>query len=316
MIMTLIVLALDALDAGLVEEWELDNLKLNNHKQIETFDYSRDKPYTLEVWPSVATGVHPKEHGIGGKEHSGWSTSLNPLFSFASKFLSLRARSKIGDILESIGFKQEYNVPEKDLDTFMDGEGRTVHNWPGIYNREEIVYMWEIGKEPDYSIDKLNRLVFGKTAEHFGWAREMLNYNLELAALHNHSLDILGHSYTYSDEGIEGSETAGSENHLDELESAYIKVDRFVGELEESLGDDDEILILSDHGMKNDVLDDDEFGEHSYRAFASTTMSKELPESVLDFREWIEKNIEEVNQEDKGTVNMPTEQLRELGYID
>ena len=317
--MTLIVLALDALDAGLVEEWELDNLKLNNHKQIETFSGDRGQPHTIEVWPSIATGLRPEEHGINRDNASEWSTLLNPFFKIGAKFLSYRMRMKVGSILESFGFVHDYSLSEVDCETFMDGERRAVHNWPCVENSDELKEMWKIFEEEVYTVEELNRLTFGKSAEQFGWAREMLNYNLELAAVHIHALDVLGHSYTTYDEDIGALTNSGEfyegPGNIDNLKEAYEKVGRFVKEIENNLDEEDDILILSDHGMKNSILDDDDLGKHSFRAFASTTMDKDLPDSVFEYKEWIEDGLIEVH-EDEETVNMPKEQLRELGYIE
>ena len=300
--MTLIVLALDAVDAGLVEEWEIESLMLEQNREIETFDYSKPWPYTLEVWPSIATGKHPREHGVDGENSSNWSTSLNPLFNLGSKILPDKLRMRIGAILEDAGL--EYSIREVDCETFMDGENRVVHNWPCVANSEVLDEMWDIFKEDSYTVEELNRIVFGKSAGQFGWAREMLNYNLELAAVHIHALDIMGHTYTTSEE-----------HTLDDLRASYEKAGKFIDEIRDEMNKDDDILILSDHGMTNSLFDE-EPGIHSYRAFASTTIDEPLPKSVFDYKDWIEENCSEIKDENQENVSMPKEQLKELGYID
>jgi len=81
------------------------------------------------------------------------------------------------------------------------------------------------------------------------------------------------------------------------------------------MSDEDELLILSDHGMTNELIDDQnvDFGVHSFRAFAATTSDDPLPESVFDVRDWIEAHVEDAEEED--AMEMPKERLRELGYI-
>jgi hypothetical protein len=317
--MTLIVLGIDALDAGLVEEWDIEELKLEQHKEIETFSYGKDQPFTVEVWPSIATGLTPDEHGVSEHSTGEWSTILNPFFNIASRFLSDSVRKGLGSILESIGFTHDYELPEVDEDTFMDGENRTVHNWPSVSNNEELKEMWNVAtlkslEEDMYKISILNRKVFGKGAEQFGWAREMLNHNLELAAVHIHTLDILGHAYSTPNINYKGR--SDGKKNIDNLCEAYERVGDFVDEIVDSMGDNDELLIISDHGMKNTCIDNEEFGKHSYRAYAATTIDCELPSSVLDYKEWIEDNVSDIESDSNEKIDMPTEQLKDLGYIE
>jgi len=67
--MTVVVLALDALDAGLVDHFDLDAVRLESGGEIETFANTQSVPYTPEVWATVATGLEPAEHGITGGWH-------------------------------------------------------------------------------------------------------------------------------------------------------------------------------------------------------------------------------------------------------
>ncbi|MFB1065913.1 hypothetical protein ACEWFR_18690, partial [Natrinema sp. H-ect4] len=64
--MTVVVLALDALDAGLVDHFDLEAVRLESGGEIETFANTQSVPYTPEVWATVATGLEPAEHGITG----------------------------------------------------------------------------------------------------------------------------------------------------------------------------------------------------------------------------------------------------------
>jgi hypothetical protein len=319
--MTLIVLGIDALDAGLVEEWDIEELKLEQHKEIESLSSDWDRPHTIEVWPSVATGLTPDEHGIKRETASDWSYIPNYFHRIASKLLTYKVRMKIGSLLEYFG--DDYELPEVDEDTFMDGENRTVHNWPSVSNNEELKEMWRIFQMDGSEINKLEMKVFGKGAEQFGWAREMLNHNLELAAVHIHTLDVLGHSYTLNKQDVDsdivnvkGGKYKESEGNIDNLREAYERVGDFVDEIVDSMGDNDELLIISDHGMKNSLLDNSDFGSHSYRAYAATTVDCELPSSVLDYKGWIEDNVSDIESDSNEKIDMPTEQLKDLGYID
>jgi predicted AlkP superfamily phosphohydrolase/phosphomutase len=61
---TLTVLGIDAADYRLARQWDCSNILLGNSQEIQTFSYSLDVPATLEVWPTIATGKLPQEHGI------------------------------------------------------------------------------------------------------------------------------------------------------------------------------------------------------------------------------------------------------------
>ena len=100
------------------------------------------------------------------------------------------------------------------------------------------------------------------------------------------------------------------------LKQVYRRVGNFVDEIVESLSEDDDLLPLSDHGISVTFLDSDQDNDpnsHLWRAYASTT-TDQIPEDV-DVREWIESHLLEPSAE-TNDVEMPVEQLRELGYID
>jgi hypothetical protein len=117
--MTPVIFGLDALDAALVEHWDLDVFKLTQHKQIETFGYGDKTPYTLEVWPSIATGLHPEKHGITAKDSSDWE---NPMLDFFSQFahhLPGNLQSRLGACFES-NTSSDFALAETSSKTFFD----------------------------------------------------------------------------------------------------------------------------------------------------------------------------------------------------
>jgi len=297
----LLVLALDALDYEHVEQFDVPALELAQCQPIDTFSYMKDQPYTLEVWPTVATGLGPEEHGLTGGGTSEWD---NPAVDFLSKFtakLGGNTRDRLGNLAESLT-GAEYSIPETDTEHVFQGEGRVVHNWPGVYNSEELMRVWDTANpdEGEQTIQGFEREIFGIGAEQFGWAREMLHHDLSLAGCHIHTLDMCGHIYRHDEE---------------RYRHTYERVNEWVADLRDNLGQEDELLILSDHGIHTAWDSSDvEPGRHSNRAMAATTMDTELFDDVHDVREWIEAGIEEA-EISHDQVNVPTEQLEELGYI-
>ena len=297
----LLVLALDALDHEHVEHFDVPALELEQSQPIETFSYMKDQPYTLEVWPTVATGLGPEAHGLTGGGTSEWD---NPALDFLSKFtakLGGNTRDKLGNIAESIT-GSTYSIPETNAGHVFEGEGRTVHNWPGVHNSAELKRVWDTANpdEGDQTVKGFEREIYGIAAEQFGWVREMLNHDLALAGCHIHTLDMCGHIYRYDEE---------------RYRATYRRVNDWVAEIRDNLGDDDELLLLSDHGIHTSWDSSSvEAGRHSERAMAATTLDEDLFTNVRDARDWIERFTDDVTVANNH-VDIPTDQLEDLGYI-
>jgi hypothetical protein len=305
--MTLVVLGMDAMDAEQVEYFDCENMILDTYGGLETVAYDRTYPYTLQVWPTIATGLSPTEHGVAAGGESEWD---NPFLELASKIISprvsMQTRAKLGRIAESVT-ESEWKIGETDEATFFDGEGRFVHNWPGVTESHWVERIWrEIDRTADKGVpqEDFDRRIWGIAGQQFGWIREMLDHDASLVASHIHILDPSGHSYSTN------------EKHYREF---YEKVDRYIGKIRRDMDDEDELLILSDHGMQVEWLGDDDISEHSWRAFSASTLSTR-PTDVHDVREWIEDHIKfhEKKFEQRGETNLdlPEDTLRDLGYIE
>lgn len=299
--MTLVVLGLDALDAALVDEFHLDGLQLESSTRMETVAHARDEPYTPEAWATAATGLYPREHGIS----TGTSSWDNPIIDFLSNYaghISMSWRSKLGNLIEETT-GAEYTIAEVDAPTMFDGDDRIVHNWPGVHNGDELKRAWDIMWREGQTEAEFERDISGLAAEQFGWAREMLEHGVAVTGVHIHLLDATGHAYC---------------DQRSELRDSYERAEKFVREIEADLGDEDELLILSDHGMVVDFYSDEDDrsqqpGSHSWRAFASSTTGS-VPESVFEVREWVDDHAESTASESK-RLNIDEERLRDLGYI-
>jgi hypothetical protein len=300
--MTLVVLALDAVDVRHAEDFGCENLLLDRHTEMQSVAHRLDHPHTGEAWPSIATGLHPTEHGLSG--HGEWDSAvLTGLSRLASALnVSGEIRDRIGDTIKA-KTDHEWSLQLVDEPTFLDGDHRAVHNWPGVYRNESLHYIWGLfsgASKKELSEEMLVREAFTEAASKFGWVHEAIDHEVELAATHVHVIDVLGHLYA---------------EDRDKYREVYEKIDRWVGDLRATLGPDDELLILSDHGMEAAWIEGDENpGSHSWRAIASTTIDDEPPDNALDVREWVEAHVIplDVAQTD---ADLPEEQLRQLGYI-
>jgi predicted AlkP superfamily pyrophosphatase or phosphodiesterase len=300
--MTLVIIGIDALDSGLVDYFDAGSFELNRSSEMETYANMKEDPYTPEVWATVATGLEPDEHGVTGEGTSEWG---NPLLELASKFtgrLPQQTRARLGDIAEAFS-GGEYTIGRTDAPSMFDDEGRVVHTWPGVASAENVLAMWSLMRENNIDgvpVAEFRRRAFGDGVQQFAWAREMLDYEVALAGTHVHTLDVLGHAFA---------------NDEEMFRSAYAKVGGWVDEVIDALGEGDDLLLLSDHGMRTSFYDDEKVGAHSFRAFASTTKEVPPPESVFEVRAWIEENIDVRVEADQGDVELPVEELRDLGYI-
>ncbi|WP_126661928.1 alkaline phosphatase family protein [Haloterrigena salifodinae] len=305
--MTVVVLALDALDAGLIDHFDLDSFRLESGGEIETFANTQDVPYTPEVWATVATGLEPSEHGITGGGTSEWQNPALDLASTVTGHLDESTRGTLGKLVRSRTGTRE-RIGETDRESMFDADDAVVHNWPGVHDGTPLQRAWDLMNAVAEGMPRseFERELFGLCAQQFGWAREMLAHPVSIAGVHVHTLDAAGHAYA-DDEAALGR--------------AYERVGEFVQEIVAALGEDDELLVVSDHGMRTEFYPPDA-GEkpasHSWRAYASSTADT-YPKSVYDVRRWVEERAAEsgagASDSDEG-IDMPTERLRELGYLD
>lgn len=299
--MTLVVLALDAVDIRLAKRFGAENLMLDNYVEFETLAHAFEYPHTGEAWPSIATGLHPSDHGVTGQGQ--WDNPVLTLLSRLAHRLNVSGdlRSRLGDAIKEMT-GQTWNLQLVDEATFLDGEYRAVHNWPGVYRNESIRYIWGLyQKLMDGELSEATHIreAYTEAASKFGWLHEAIEHEGELAATHVHTIDIFGHLY-FDDE--------------DRYREVYADVDEWVGELRAALGDEDELLLLSDHGMQVSWFDDVDPGEHSWHPIASTTLDAP-PEDALSVKSWVEDNVETVSTT-RTEVDVPEEQLKDLGYIE
>jgi hypothetical protein len=296
---TLAVLALDAADLALARRWDCANLLLSRAGELETFSYSLDTPFTPEVWTTVATGLHPDDHGVKD-DAADWDSVPLRLASLVTQFFPSELRSRLGQPFRERGHRQEITRTEVDH-AFTDG---TVFGWPGISDADHLSQAWSWASDAEYgdlTDDELRRNALGNTGKEVGWLVSMAAAGVPIAGVHAHALDLAGHIYARREEA---------------LRAYYEHVDDLVGMARERV---ERLVVLSDHGMGVSWLDDPEPGTHSDRAMvaATDTVTGDLPASVYDVREWLEANAgTDTTGDEQVGVDTARERLEELGYIE
>lgn len=295
--MTLVVLGLDAADYRLAKRWGCDELLLDRHSAFETESHSLGVPATLEVWPSIATGLRPDEHGVVLDPEN------RPTRPFLHR-LATRAIRQFPDMLEKklLDLKRsQFGAVKPTTDESHVFETGVVTNWPGITPCHDWVTEGEwfsAVTAGDMSEDEFDRNYLAHVGQQIGWAAGAAAAEYPVAGVHVHYLDHMGHLFA---------------KRPDRLREAYEVADSFVGWLREQV---DDVLVLSDHGMQTTATDDDSPGVHSWHAMTATSLDDAPPESVLDVRNWVEKRIDEPpDDENFGGVDAPTGHLRDLGYV-
>lgn len=299
--MTLVLIGLDALDVAQVDHYGIDTFRLRDWGEMESVSHQLDWPHTGEVWPTVATGLHPTEHGITMSGESEWDNLILELGSKFTGHLPNNVRGRLGRAAKRTT-GADWHIAYTDAETMFDAPGRMVHNWPGVHRNDVLEYVWkEIDHANDRSIpeQQFDAELTGIAASQFGYVLEMLDRGVPLAATHVHMLDAAGHAYRFNEE---------------HYRTFYERAAAFVERVLDALGAEDELLLLSDHGLRTDWLDDEDVGVHSWRAYSGTTADTR-PESVFDVREWVEERVEDVDWTVREDVDFDEEHLEDLGYI-
>lgn len=325
--MCLVVLGIDALDADIINPDKHKNLALSHYQPIETIISSSGEPSTHELWPTIITGLPPHEHGLILEDGVSWENSIISLGSCLADYTMPNSlQTRLGAwILNNTGqdaFRTSAKYyDKKGLPTVFSGyESKTI----GIPN-----YVTETEKEDrEHRLRKRMGKLFKRDVEAKGGhtsedpikfyelcmemsmirislvRRALRSKNYELVFGYTGGLDLIGHvSY-----------------NLPKLQMrAYKEIDDFVGELREDMSDEDELLIVSDHGLQN--------GVHTHQAMVAGTNPETVQSinSVLDVKNAIENRLIDDNHEpddidiiresDNEMHQNVKNQLENLGYM-
>ena len=325
--MTLVVLGIDALDPELVATDEHPALTLAAHRSIDTIDSMAGEPSTHELWPTIITGRRPADHGLVLDDGVAWEHPVLRYGSHVADYvLSDELQTRIGGWLLTRTSEDAFRVPasyyaDNDIPTVFDGRSSTAIGVPNyvtapddedrehqlrrhmgeLFERDAAATGGHRSADPDRFYERCLEMAMVRIAR---VRRALRSRQYELVFGYTSGLDLVGHvSYDRSDL----------------QRRAYAELDEFVGELRDDLGDGDELLLVSDHGLQE--------GLHTHEAMVAATTSTLVDSigSVVGIKAAIE---DELASTDHRPTDRPTEsataddargevrdQLEDLGYL-
>jgi len=325
--MTLVVFGIDALDPDIVDSETHRNLALHSHKAIETIVSESGEPSTHELWPTIITGLPPEEHGLVlGNDGVAWG---HPLLEFGSQVADVvlpgPLQSRIGAWLLTNTKADAFRTPasyfeRNDIATVFDAWRSKAIGIPNyvvdgnnhdrehslrtslgdLFERDPSATGGHRSADPESFYNDCLEMAMVRTARIRAALRSRA---FDLVFGYTSALDLVGH-VAYQSPGMQ--------------EAIYEEMDEFVGELRADLNGDDDLLILSDHGLQN--------GIHTDKAMVAATDPDLISpvESVTDIRETVEDHLEGTNfsaggrefaTERSGDATAVREQLEDLGYM-
>jgi predicted AlkP superfamily pyrophosphatase or phosphodiesterase len=324
--MTVVIFGIDALDPDLVDPDEHRNLTLDAYSRIETVVSSAGSPSTHELWPTIITGLRPDDHGLQLDDGVSWENPLLALgSSLADSLLPADVQTKLGAWLLNQTSQDAFRVPasyyaDNDLTTLFDGYLAKTLGIPNYVTdpddedrehtlRREMGSLFERdpeargGHRSDDPVEFYELCMEMSMVRTARVRRALRSRQYELVFGYTSGLDLVGH-VSYDSPGLQ--------------ERAYEELDNFVGELRRDLGNDDELVLLSDHGLQE--------GVHTEEAMLASTLPSLVDPvgSVLDVRAALEDELDTTDHQpsppDYGTRTGDGEetvrrQLEDLGYL-
>jgi predicted AlkP superfamily phosphohydrolase/phosphomutase len=248
--MKLAIIGIDALDPNLVERWRDDLPVLNGLIGRGTNGRLRSSypPLSVPAWPTLYTGKQGGKHGVYGftkrEQDSYERVPVN--------YTDVRAES-IWEALDTAGIRcGVMNVPLSYPPSELT-EGFVVAGWPTpnygqVCSRRDVLNDIESGIGQSYEVnpyplslefDELSndelydRISAGLWHHQEAFEYVLQSYDLDVFFGVFMAIDIASHNFAWDRE---------------RLHEMYIEQDRAVGTLLESLSDETDTIVLSDHG--------------------------------------------------------------------
>lgn len=342
--MTTVVLGWDGLDYQLVNNFGLADLFGKYNKNIDTFDNEElGKPHTMELWPSMITGLKPFEHGFRppnvDNSRASWENDRIDMISrIAQSLLPKPIRSFVGSRLRDTGAELDKGAhaseyQENGIETVFDGRKSLPINIPNYATEFDDYYQVALSRTgplseyinieqengtrtftPNIPLPELEIRLAKWLSIKLGIVETSIYRDYDLIFVWLSHIDTIGHLAPLTQSGWQ--------------ERAYNRAAQKTQFINESLGEEDTLVCVSDHGLQN--------GKHTHNAFLSSTDEVVLNEtqSVIDLRSALDSvtpssgnliglndypdirsEFRYENSSDRQTADQIHAQLEELGYL-
>ena len=338
------VLGWDGLDHQLVTDFGLADSFGDFYKKIDTFDNEKlGKPHTMELWPSMITGLSPSEHGFRPPNidttRASWENDKIDMISRISQFIVPKSvRTFIGSQLRDGGadFSRGADAAEytkKGIETVFDRRKSLPINIPNY--RTELDDHYQVAVSRTGPLSEYINVEQDNGEKAFTPNIPLPEVELRLAKWLSTKLGIVETSiyrdYDLIFVWLSHIDTVG---HLDPLtdtgwqERAYHRTAEKTEYIRELLTEEDTLICVSDHGLQD--------GQHTHEAFLGATDEAVLADtqSIVDLRSALDK-VTPTSEELSGIDEYPElrspfkyessnstqtadhihSQLKELGYL-
>jgi len=327
--MTTIVLGWDGLDPERVQQFGLTDAFGAHHTAVDTIaNGALGKPHTYELWPSIITGLPPGEHGIHADEYieAGWNSRLLSLAGRYSQLVPEAVRWRVGRLVRDHGAEYAFETPAYYADvgarTLFDDRNGVAVGIPNYRSAtdEQLQISMDRGAalseylevdtaadgstihRPSVDLATLGMRLESEAGEKLAAAANSLTTGADLVFVWLGYLDTVGHV---------APTVADSEGwYRDHYEHAA----QWTQFVRDRLGDDDELVCVSDHGLED--------GAHTERAFVGgSPPAVEGLEHILDVYDLVESVTPRhgagggYERDGSGEAERVQEQLEDLGYI-
>lgn len=295
----LFLIAIDGVDYPLAKE---QDMLLESHVRWDLEEFP--KLHTYRIWPSMYVGELPHRtedlpdplatKTANNNEVNWRSGSMRTLSRIAGKVIPHSIRKRIGAALINQELAKTEPNSEDWPTTVFDTVLSKVINVP-VYNpkqvQKELKSGWENRvRNDDAGLETLADLAANERKAVSDELDAALDRGYDLTWAYIYGPDIFGHvDYSYS--------------YPTEVERTWEEI---VIPLRDQLGPNDELVVVSDHGM----VDEGGVGEHRPPGwFATTIDTNDLPDSPTAVRGWIEDCL-------GARADRTEETLRDLGYLE
>jgi hypothetical protein len=333
----LIVVGLDSFDSDYyrsVSTQQIDSLAERGH--LEPFEeLGPNELYTPILWPSILAGEHPhtlfpeyyedSDDTPENKRSAYFERLLDSRIfqiphDMAARNLSASQKDRLYKYLDRAGI--ERNTTK--IDTIAE---EAFQFYQPVFSKSESYNLISLpGYNEDKNNKKLKQMMENPTAENGDFSVssdattfERLAAKDDMDRLIRLLQSIQSRKYDFIFTHFFGLDPIQHVWRTDSemMERWYLLYDNFVRQIMNELGDDDTLVVLSDHGMEAE-------GVHSRRAFYAST--KELwpaeTRSMIDVKDVLQEELENhIGESSTDEITDPTlseasrEHLEDLGYF-